>query len=246
MAIKKTLLGIVQDILSDMDSEDVDSVTDTLEAVQVARIVESTYYNIVATRDIPEHSELIKLTALSNSATPTHFSYPENTKRIEHIWYDTSDTGVFEYTEVKWMDPIKFICRQDGLADNYTTVSDLNGGTKLRVANDTHPQYFTSFDDNYIVMDGHKSTVDTTLQESKVRAFGSVIPVFDINDDNYVPDLDGVMFPYLIAEAKSTCFSVLKGGVDQKIEQAARRQKAYVQNDMYQTRRERALSTYGR
>ena len=67
MAVKKTLLQIVQNILSDMDSEDVNSLNDSIEAQQVASIVEDTYYNIIATRHIPEHQELIKLTALSRS-----------------------------------------------------------------------------------------------------------------------------------------------------------------------------------
>ena len=95
-------------------------------------------------------------------------------------------------------------------------------------------------------MDSYKSTIDSTLQQSKVRAIGTVTPVFDSTSDSYVPDIDGVLFPYLIAEAKSTCFSVLKGGVDQKIEQSARRQKSAVRNDMYRNKRPKNWSTYGR
>jgi len=72
-----------------------------------------------------------------------------------------------------------------------------------------------------------------------------VYPVFSLTDD-YVPDIDAAMFPYLIAEAKSTAFSLLKGGSDPKIEQAARRQKSYVQNDMYRNQRLANWSTYGR
>ena len=50
--MKKTLLQIVQNILSDLDSEDVNSISDTVEAMQIARVVENTFYNIVATRDV--------------------------------------------------------------------------------------------------------------------------------------------------------------------------------------------------
>ena len=42
MAIKKNLLEIVQNILSDMDSEEVNTISDTVEAMQVAQIVETT------------------------------------------------------------------------------------------------------------------------------------------------------------------------------------------------------------
>ena len=43
--MKRTLLEMVQSILSDMDSEDVNAVSDTLEAQQVASVIEDTYYN---------------------------------------------------------------------------------------------------------------------------------------------------------------------------------------------------------
>ena len=41
--MKFTLLEMVQEILSDMDSDEVDSIEDTVEAEQVATIVRSTY-----------------------------------------------------------------------------------------------------------------------------------------------------------------------------------------------------------
>ena len=245
MAVKKTLLELVQNILSDMDSQDVNSIGDTLEAQQVARIVESTYYNLITTTDIPEHYELIKLTAASDSTYPTHFNFPENVKRIDKLWYDTSDDGSFEYTEVQWMDPICFIERQDALQSNFDSVLDKNGGTTIRVGNDKHPQYFTSFDDFYLILDSYDSTIDSTLQASKVRAMGTVFPVFEISD-NYTPDLDAVLFPYLYNEARSMCMEVLKGGSLPKVEQAARRQKSYVQNDMYRTKQPNNWSNYGR
>ncbi len=53
--MKRTLLEMTQSILSDMDSEAVNSISDTVEAQQIASVVEDTYYNIVAARKIPEH-----------------------------------------------------------------------------------------------------------------------------------------------------------------------------------------------
>jgi hypothetical protein len=52
--------------------------------------------------------------------------------------------------------------------------------------------------------------------------------------------------PYLLAEAKSTCFSLFKGGSDPKVEQAARRLKSYVQNDMHKSVRPNKRTHYGR
>lgn len=245
MAIKKTLLEIVQNILSDLDSEEVNSISNTIEATQVAKVVEDTFYNLVATREIPEHHSLIKLTALSDSNYPTHFTYPANVKSISDVWYDKSDDDSFAYGKVECIDNETFLSRIDGRSDSYVLVNDKVAGTKLRIGNDKMPSFYTSFDDEYIVMDSYDATVDSTLQNSKIRAMGYTVPVFQ-QDDDYVPDIDEVLFPYLINEAKSVCFSLFKGGVDPKIDQAARRQKSYVQNDMYKTKQANKRPHYGR
>lgn len=69
---------------------------------------------------------------------------------------------------------------------------------------------------------------------------------FDMHTDGFVPDLDANLFPYFLAEAKSTAFSLLHGGPDPKVEQAARRQKYHLQNDKHNTVTTRKLSKYGR
>lgn len=245
MAIKKTLLQIVQGILSDLDSEDVNSLSDTVEAQQIASVVEDTFYNIVATRTIPEHHSLIKLTALSDSNFPTHFQYPENTKGISQIWYDTSTDDSYAYSKIKYVSPKEFISLTDGREGDYELVGDKVAGTQLRIGNTKMPSFYTSFDDQYLVMDSYDSTVDTTLQTGKIRAMGYTIPVFS-QEDSYVPDLDAEMFPYLINESKSVCFSLFKGGIDPKIDQAARRQKNWAQNDMYKTTQANKRPMYGR
>jgi hypothetical protein len=124
-------------------------------------------------------------------------------------------------------------------------VLDKAGGTDLFVLNNVSPTYYTSFDDNFIVFDSYNSAIDTTLQESKSRAYGSVYPSFTISD-SFEPDLDDNMLPYLLAEAKSTCFSLFKSGSDPKIEQTARRLKSYVQNDMHKTKTANRRPNYGK
>jgi hypothetical protein len=94
-------------------------------------------------------------------------------------------------------------------------------------------------------MDSLDVTMDDTLQESKSRAYGTVYPTFS-HEDNFEPDLDETLLPFLLAEAKSTCFSLYKAGSDPKIEQAARRQKSAVQNDMFKTKQENKRANYGR
>ena len=44
---KLTLLEMTQDIMSDMDSDEINSINDSVEALQVAQIIKTTYYNII-------------------------------------------------------------------------------------------------------------------------------------------------------------------------------------------------------
>jgi hypothetical protein len=235
---------MVQSILSDMDSEDVNSISDTVEAQQIASVIQDTYFNIIAAREIPEHKQMLQITSLSNSQKPTHFRYPDNTKEIEKLFYNTATTGS-NYTEVYFLEPIDFLNRVDESATSTMEVETVVGNVPVFIYTDRMPKYYTSFDDTNIIMDAYDSSVEVILQESKTRAYGTVYPTFEITD-SFEPDLDDTLLPYLLAEAKSTCFSLFKSGPDAKVEQAARRLKSYVQNDMYKTKRANQRPHYGR
>lgn len=244
--MKKTLLEMVSSILSDMDSEAVNSIGDSVEAQQIASVIEDTYFNIIAARDIPEHRQLLKLTSLSSTVRPTHFQYPTNTRDIVSLSYNIDTSGGVNYQEIYFVEPLDFLDRMPAVnAGTTLVVPDVNSSTSLIVFTDRMPTYYTSFDDLHIVMNAYDVTVENTLQASKTRAYGTVYPTFTIAD-SFTPDLDDTMMPYLLAEAKSTCFSLFKSGSDPKIEQAARRLKSFVQNDMYRTKRPNVRNHYGR
>ena len=230
--MKSTLLQVVQSILSDMDSEDVNAIADTVEAQQVASVVEDTYFNIIAARSIPEHNKLIPLVSLANTAKPTHFTYPARTKQLMRVDYNIVTASVPDYREIVYVEPLVFIDRMDETAKKVTTVDQ---SVELFVANDKDPSYYTSFNDNHIIMDAYDVSVEANLASNKTRAFCAIYPTFS-QTDSFAIDLDQTLMPLLLAESKSACMSLFKGGSDPKVEQAARRLKSYVQNDQYKTR----------
>lgn len=240
--MKTTLLQIVRSILSDMDSEDVTSITDTVEAQQIASVVEDTYFNIIAARDIPEHRRLLSLVALGDTAKPTHFKYPTDTKKIIRLEYNVGTVANKDFKELKYVDPLVFL---DRMSEDDVLVETFEGNVDIYVANDRDPSYYTSFDDEYVIVDAYDVAEETSLQAAKTRAWGSVYPTFS-QTDSFKPDLDNTLMPLLLAEAKSTCFSLFKGGSDPKVEQSARRLKSYVQNDMYKTKQANKRPYYGR
>lgn len=240
--MKTTLLQIVQSILSDMDSEGVNSISDTVEAEQIASVIEDTYYNIIAAREIPEHSRLLSLVALSDTNKPTHFKYPTDTKKITRLEYNVGTVTDKDFKQILFVDPLLFL---DRMNEKDKLVETFEGSVDIFVATDRDPSYYTSFDDEYLIFDAHDSVEEATLQASKTRAWGSIYPTFS-QTDAFEPDLDNTLMPLLLAEAKSACFSLFKGGSDPKVEQAARRLKSYVQNDMYKSKQQNKRNYYGR
>tara|TARA_R110001606_G_C15298875_1_gene642356 strand:+ start:271 stop:1020 length:750 start_codon:yes stop_codon:yes gene_type:complete len=248
--MKMTLLEMVQNILSDMDSEEVNSISDSNEAEQVVQVIKASYYNMIASRFIPELAQIIKLDSLSQSARPTHFQFPTRVKNIEFIDYNISEvSGGVKYDRMKYISPDEFFSvsdRRDSEAGNVVKVPDVDAGSTLLIRNDVFPTYYTTFNDEHIVFDSYKSSIEATLQSSKTRGYGVKYPTFDTTSDGFVPDIDATMFPFLLAESKSTAMSLFKSGSDPKVEQAARRQKSYVQNDMHRANVGKPKNNYGR
>ena len=229
--MKSTLLEIVQDILSDMSSDVINSIDDTDEGSQVAQIVKTTYQAMLSNRNWPHTKRIIHLSSSADNLLPTHMSIDESIKEMISIYYDkqrASETRV-RYEEIKWMDPDDFL-RYTNKRNNDSTDTDIitdPSGVSLLIQNNKHPNYYTSFDDTQIVFDSYDSTVDNTLQSSKTQARAYVIPVFLMEDD-HIPDLPDEAFAALIEEAKSKAMFKIKQMQDVKAEQEAVRQNKWL------------------
>jgi hypothetical protein len=245
---KMTLLEMVQDVLNDMDSDEVNSISDTVEATQIANICRSVYYDVITTVDLPEHAELMTVTGLSNSAKP-NFMDANSITEIKELRYNVSETlGELEYKLIDYVPPDEFVQRivtRDTTATEVIIVQDPTSNISLPIINNKMPDYYTSFDDRYLCFDSYKSTVDTTLQTSKTMVLGIKIPSFTMVD-GAIPDMDDTIFPYYLAEVKSRALSLLKGGPDLKVEQFARKHRYFQRNNRWKTGEQRILNDYGR
>jgi hypothetical protein len=237
--MKQNLLSLVQSILSSLEGTPVNSIGDTEEAMMIASTIKDTYFNIIAARVIPEHGDFIKIDALSDLSRPTFFKYNERLKEITSFHYNVDKEGGVQWREIHWLEPLDFVARLPARGKLVNT-----GKTSFYVGDNAMPSFYTSFDDEYLVLNSYDKEVDDTLQQSKSRVFGYTYPEFLLSD-TFTPDLDATMFPYLLAESKSVCFSLFKSP-DPKIEQAAKRLKNGIQNDMTRTRKDNARPRYGR
>ena len=229
--MKYTLLDIVQEILSDMDSDEVNSISDTVEAEQIAVIIKSTYNAMMVNRDWPHTRKLVSFIASGTVALPTHLKLNTNVKRMLSVTYNKAkaDETRKQYLPVKYLEPDAFLRRQNALNSDLPNVDIITDptGVELLVRNDISPEYYTSFDDSYMVFDSYDSGADSTLQESKVQAMAYVLPTW-VHTDSAIPDLPDDAFPLLIEESKSKAQFKLRQFVDSKAEMEAGRQNRWL------------------
>ncbi len=246
---KMTLLEMTQDILSDMDSDEVNSINDSVESLQVAQIIKTTYYNIIDGRDYDFLYELFQLDSSGTTSRPTHMKLPENIIDLKYVKYNTrkSTDTKDKYLKIKYLNPEDFmemVDRRDSSKSDVTVITDTTG-ISINIINDKAPEYFTSFDDEYLVFDSHDAVVDSTLQNSKSQCHGKRSVAFTLLD-NFTPDLPVQMFSYLLAEAKSTAFVTLKQMPNAKAEQVSNSQKRRMSQDAWRLKNGIEYPNYGR
>lgn len=234
---KMTLLEMTQNIASAIESDEISSITDTTESLQIAEVIKETYYEQFNNIFVPELRGLIQLDDVSDLTMPNYLKIPSSVNKVEWIKYKDFRNNT-HFTDVDYIEPEDFLFRQlqyDNGSGNVVLTTDPSGITYY-IKSNGRPQHFTMFDDQYIAFDGYDLDEETTLQSSNTIAFGWKSPDFLMEDD-FVPVLDGNLFPLLLAEAKSTCFINLKQISSSKEEQRARRQRIRMQNDQFKSRK---------
>jgi hypothetical protein len=246
--MKETLLEIVQDILSDSDSDLVNSIDDTPEAQQVAQIVKRTFKDIVSTREWPHLQTLAQIDG-ATLAKPTHSKIGFDIKEVKEIRYDVSKAGDARknYKKLEWLYPEEFLDRvmaRDTTRDNVVGVMD-DSGVTLAIVNDTPPQYYTSFNDKVIILDSYDSSVDDFIQNSKSSVILERMPTW-VHEDDAIPDLPAEAFTLLVAESKSRAFLALSQEPNEKAEQQAYRARVWLSRKAWETHGGVRYPNYGR
>lgn len=247
---KMTLLDIVQDIMSDMNDDDINAISDTIESLQVAQIVKSCYFEMMANKNWPHLRTLDTLESSNDITKPTHMKLPVLAKELEWIEYNRRTVAAptkSRYEQIKYLaidDFLRHTSQYDTTQSDVVEITDYSG-VKINIKNDEHPKYWTTFDDDYIVFNSHLSTLDDTLQETHTRCSMYVEPSWSMLD-GFIPDLPSEAFPALLAEAKSTAFTRVKQMPDQKSEQQAVRQKNWLSRKAWRVKGGIKLPDYSR
>jgi hypothetical protein len=230
--MKFTLKEIVDEILSAMESDAVNSINDTQESQQVAMLVQRTFYDIATELDLNEQDSVFELVASGDNNKPTLMTLPTNCVRLDAIRYDNklSTEQRSNYQNVHFVSTHEFIDRMNGFHDdasaNVGTFVLLNGSDtfNMHYLNDRMPSYYTVFGDNQLVFDAYDSDEDTTLEADKTMAFGRTYPSFTLGDD-FVPPLSPTQFAYFRNKCKARAFVEMKQIQNTEAQNEARIQK---------------------
>ncbi|HEY2810538.1 MAG TPA: hypothetical protein VGJ00_04015 [Rhabdochlamydiaceae bacterium] len=232
-----TLLEIVQNILSDLDSDEVNSISDTTESLQIANIVKTKYNDIVSRSSLPEHHRLIQLNASGDSLKPVLMYAPAGTNQIDWIKYYNADPSLavleFEYVRIVPLEQFLSTINQMNPNDSNVgswTFNEPPYNFNLRFFNDKQPQTCAILENYYILFDMYNSAIESTLQTSNSMVSAQIMVPFTMTD-TFVPDIDDANFALLLAEAKSNAFVTLKQTVNPKIDQETKRQWSSVQKN---------------
>jgi hypothetical protein len=246
---KITLLEMTQNILNDMDSDEVNSIDDTVESQQVANIIKACYREMISNRNWPHLRKLVQFESSGDLSKPNYLLAPAGLKELITISYDKRRVGDTRtrLEEIKYKTPedfLRFVSARNGDLDNVQEVIDFSG-TTLLTFNDVAPSYWTSFDDNYIVTDSYNAALDDTLKKVKNQCLAYIEKPW-VHTDDAIPDLPEEAFSALEEEAKSTCFINLKQMANQKAEQKAGRQNRWLARKAWRTAGGVEYENYGR
>lgn len=229
--MRQTLLQLTQDILSSMDSDEVNSISDTTESLQVATVIKNVYRDIISRGNLPENFEMFELNASNDPNKPTLMHRPQGALSVLWIKYDTRLVGDTEpnMTPIRYVEPTEFVetvltYREQNQGDvfNYTIEGPGSSSIEVRGLNNKAPSIYTSWDDETIIFDSFDNSVDATLMKNKTLCYGEWAPEFRMEDD-FIPDLDPRQFSLLFNEAKAWCFAELKQTTHEKAEKQSRR-----------------------
>ena len=257
MSFRMTRLQMVKEILSDIDADDVDTSDETVESRQVAILLESTYHNMMVSRNWPHLKRTMKLwdknTDLQYDAgtlSNLHLTIPKSVKEIEFIHYDVGDTtwswvtnedpllntwvksnnGKRQYRHIKPLLPEEFLHRGNKLDSSSSTVDVIVDvtGVEFLARNDTAPMYFTSFDDASVVFDSIDLSLDADgLVGEKTQCIVYKHVLWE-DDDTFVPDMPNELFRILVEGAKSAASLRITQTADPKAEQEVIRQNRWM------------------
>lgn len=233
--MKYTLLEMVQRILESMESDEVNTISETPESQAVANIIKETYYDLIGQLDPPEVNGIFRLDSSNDNTKPVLMTIPSNVATFDWIKYNKETLEDPRFAPLGAVSNEEFLALTfgyDSSVDNVGTMTTQIKGIDMvfKYYTDRFPQFYTVFDTTKVIFNAYDSEVENTLTQIRSLGQGLIVPTFTMSD-SFIPELDHRQFQLLINEAKSVSFVELKQTTNAKSEQKARRNFIKAQKD---------------
>lgn len=226
--MKYTLLDIVKNILSSLDSDEVESINDTTESQQVALIVRGAFYDLQSRLNLPEHFDFFNLTSTVSASTPVTLYLPTNVSSVSWLKYDlTKPTDenknikelvylpLDQFTELSY----SYAASQEQTQSYVVPRGSYN--INLYCVNTRGPSYYSVVNDSVVLFDSFDSETESYITASKITGYGKLQYDFPLLD-TFTPSLDEQQFQLLVNEAKGTAWVELKQTANERAEKKVR------------------------
>lgn len=239
--MNKTLLATVRRVLDKLNLDPVNSISDTEDSLIIAREAETTFYDMQARADWPDKIDLIEVNSVSDLNNPTALQLDVDVSYIDSLRYDvTTSTDTDRIiNRICWLEP------EDFLEKIYSRNSSNDDVTEavykdhiLLVYNNKMPEYYTSFDNEMLILDSYHSDTEDTLVGDKTICYAKVIPSWLEEDDFEVPVQDSI-YPLFLASLTSACSQYMNYQISQEDERRQQRGISRMRRESVRTEMEK-------
>lgn len=219
--MRYTNYEMLKSIARAINSDEVDTLDETLESLDILEIMSRTLDDICSRR----YWEFMKdkVAQLEAGTHAVELSIPDAVVHIQTLRYNT----VNGWKTLTYLEPDHFMRRLQEKPASYDTV--VINGVEIYPSNTDDPTYYTSFDEVNLVFDAYDSSVDASgLDYTKTYLQGIVKPTFNFaeNSDAITQAIPELMFNYWLWEAISVASVELREITNNRAERSARR--AYI------------------
>ena len=244
---KLTMLEFVQLIGEAIESDEIDTLDETIEATQIMNILKQTYEEVLDRRDW----EFIKDRVVQLDVMPVgdtkinHLLIPPNVTNIQCLRYLSAQGKFFDLTYLQPCDFIAKVHARDKTDPNITTVNN-DDGVPLFIINDKAPTYYTSFDEESLAFDAFETTRGVGNQIADTVIVGNIKPIPAFTDPTAVLPIPERMNSLILNEAIATANYRLRQTADPRSERLARRQNIKMRELEPRTQRDTDEVHHGR
>ena len=243
----KTILTLMQKIADAIDSDEIDSIDETIEATKIMGILEDTYQEVIDRRTWEFIKDrLLPLEARQAGDPINLLRIPEAVSKIDDIkHYNSTTSQPMSLTYLEPLPFVNFVMQRNPDRDDVDVILSTDG-IALYIANDIPPQYYTSFNETTITFDAYETVKGAGNQVADSVIMAHVLPVVDFTDPTATLPIPKRMETLILNEAIATANYRLRQTRDPRSERIASRQHKQLKQLETKTSNDRKVRTYGR